>query len=105
MLTATMSRIRTHLESAQISAAVLARLSGVPVSTLKEALQGARYLGGPEEARLLTLVVRAAEIVESLRPLTFAKGDVESLRALLDYQIEPVQVRQMVSTIFGREGE
>jgi hypothetical protein len=103
MITTTMSRIRRHLESAQISAAVLAKLSGVPVSTLKEALADQRYLGGPEEARLLTLVVRVAEIVESLRPLTFAKGDVESLRVLLDGEVNPAQLREMVSRVFGRE--
>jgi hypothetical protein len=105
MITATMARIRTHLDSAQISAAVMAKLSGVPVSTLKESLQGLHYLGAEKEAELLTLSVRLSEIIEALKPMTLAKGDAESLRALLDGEVNPAQVRQMVSTIFGREGE
>lgn len=104
VITATMARTRRNLEGAEISAAMFAKLAGVPQSTLKEALQGLHYFGAEKEAELLTLSVRVAEIVESLKPLMFGKGDVESLRTLLDSQIEPLQVREMVSRVFGREG-
>lgn len=103
MLTATMARIRINLESAQVSAAILAKLSGVPVSTLKEALADQRYLGAETEAKLLTLVVQISSLVEAWKPMTFAKGDTESLRVLLEAERTPAEIRESVSAIFGRE--
>jgi hypothetical protein len=105
MLTTTMARIQTNLESAQVSAAILAKLSGVPVSTLKEALADQRYLGAEKEAELLTLAVRVSSLVEAWKPMTFPKGDTESLRVLLESERTAAEIRKAVSTIFGRESE
>jgi hypothetical protein len=100
-----MGRIKAGVEAADISAAVLSRLSGIPQSTLKEALADQRYLGNKVEADLLTLVVRVSSLAEAWRPMVFARGDSESIRALLESEAEPSKVREMVSTIFGRESE
>jgi hypothetical protein len=101
MLTATMSRVRTNLESAGVSASTFALLTGVPLSSLTAALRdGSHYFGGPEEARLLTLSVRVAELVESLRPLQVGKGDAESWKVLLHSEKSPQQVRAHVAVLF-----
>jgi hypothetical protein len=103
VLTATMARVKANVESADISAAVLSRLSKIPQSSLKEALQGARYLGAEREKELLILSARLAEIMESLNPLTVQKGDSESLQVLIDSHVEPSRIREWVSEVFGRE--
>jgi hypothetical protein len=101
MLTATMSRVRTNLESAEISASVFAKVAAVPVSSLTAALRdGSHYFGGQEEARLLTLSVRLSEMVESLRPLQVGKGDAESLKVLLESEKSPQEVRAHVAVLF-----
>lgn len=104
MLSATMSRFQNHLRDAEIPSSVIARVGGVSPSSLSAALRDLTYLGSEKEVELLELIIRVAAYREALRPLPLPEN-WENLRALIDSSVEPSAVRQMVSTIFGRESE
>jgi hypothetical protein len=90
------------MKEAGISAAYLSRLVGLSPSTLRDALRGEAYLGGEREASVLETASRIAKFKEALEPLDLPK-EWTDLRALLDSNVEPEQVREIVSTIFQRE--
>lgn len=102
MLSATMARTKVNLETAGVSASTFAQLAGVPLSSLTAALRGSHYFGGPEEARLLTVSVRLAALIEAAKPFECPKRNAEVLAALLEST--PEKVRDCVGSIFGREG-
>jgi hypothetical protein len=100
MISTVLMRVKANLEAAGISFAAFAKLANIPESSLRTAMQGKLYFGAVKEARLLTLSVRVAELAEALKPLGISKGEVESLKVLLDSEKSPDEVRQYVAGLF-----
>jgi hypothetical protein len=92
---------RFMLESG-ISAATLARLTGISPSTLRDALRSEGYLGAEREARILETASRVAKFKIALEPLDLPREWMD-LASLLEST--PEQVRECVGSIFQRNGD
>ena len=102
MKSATLILTERFLLESGISAATLARLTGISPSTMRDALRGESYLGAEREARVLEIASRVAKFKIALEPLDLPK-EWADLAALLESGTSPEQVREMVSAIFQRE--
>lgn len=86
-----------------ISAATLARLTGISPSTLRDALRGESYLGAEREARILETASRVAKFKEALEPLDLPK-EWADLETLLKWKT-PEEVAGLVGQMFSRDFE
>jgi hypothetical protein len=78
-----------------------ARLAKVAPPSLHAALRGEHYLGGMVEADLQSLSLRVVALAEALRPL--APTSWEAWGELLGGDVAPEKIREMVTSVFGRE--
>jgi hypothetical protein len=47
-------------------------------------VRGTLYLGAEKEAQMLNAAMRCREVIEALKPLTFERRDVDSLKRLVE---------------------
>ena len=95
-----MCRILSTLRSVpELSATTLAMVYGMPPSTLTNAMRDRIQLSSETEAELHTLAIRAAQVLEALRPLAIPKGDWQTLKAICDSQLNEEDIRARVSAL------
>jgi predicted transcriptional regulator len=100
-LSRTMQQVLQNLDAAGVSLRTFATLAAMPISTLHDVTMGKFALKTDKEQRLLKLSVRALEVAESLRPLSFLQGQaVQPLGALILSDKSPEQIREFVNAIF-----
>jgi hypothetical protein len=97
--TATMTLTESFMRDAGLSAASLARLTGVAPTSLRDALRGESYLGAEREARILETVSLVAKFKQALEPLDLPK-EWADLDVLLKSGRTPQEIESLVKQIF-----
>jgi hypothetical protein len=97
--TATMTLTESFMRDAGISAATLARLTGVAPTSLRDGLRGESYLGAEKEARILETASLVAKFKEALEPLDLPK-EWADLDVLIRSGRTPEEVEILVKQIF-----
>jgi hypothetical protein len=95
----TLKKTKENLRAAGVSLRSFSKISGMPLSTLSDIFNGKFGLRPEKEEKLLALSIRALEMTEGLRPLTFLSG-TKPLAALILSDKSPEEVRQLVNHIF-----
>src|SRR5438309_491726 len=98
----TMSRLRGLLRrDNRLSIAMLSQVSGVAVSNLSAALRDPNvvYLGAQRESELWELAQRCIAVIDSILPLTLARGDGGTLRLLVRSNRSEDEIRTMVLSL------
>jgi hypothetical protein len=100
---ATLILAKHYLEAAGSPKSILvAGLVGIPASSLREALRGESYLGSEREAEIQKIASKLAKLKRALDPLGLPR-DVADVKALMQSKKSPVEIRQIVNDILGRE--
>ena len=100
MKSATLILTERFLLESGISAATLARLTGISPSTMRDALRGESYLGAEREARILETASRVAKFKEALEPLDLPREWMD-LDTLMKGKT-PEEVAGLVGQMFQR---
>jgi hypothetical protein len=99
--TATLTLTESFMLDAGVSAATLARLTGVAPTSLRDALRGESYLGAEKEARILKTVSLVAKFKQALEPLDLPK-EWADLDVLIKSGKTPKEVEALVKQIFNQ---
>jgi hypothetical protein len=99
-ISATLRRTLDNLDTGNVSASAFAFVAGIPLSTMTAAFRGRLNLGSEVEAELLTLSVRVADVILTIRPFTIERGDWALLKRLVESDKSVETIQQTVSSLF-----
>jgi len=100
MTSTTLERVRRNLKLCDIPYRLFAQIVQMPVSSLKEAFLGDRYVGAETEARWYEISCRLVEYIDIMRP--FLINDGEAWRRILKNQTAESLKLAMVA-LWGEE--
>ena len=102
MKSATIILAENFMREVNLTASTIAKQVNLPPSSLRGVLRGEARLSSLKEAEILTVASKLAKYARALDPLLLP-ADESDLRDLLNTDVEPERVRELVATIFGRE--